>query len=409
MNLLNTFLQTEALSHTSEGIAGKIQGFLNNFGLTDSATSIIGGIVVLIAGFFIAKLVAGIIGKLIRKTGIDNKMKGKVKISKFIGKLVYFILMIIVLMTALNIMGVGDEVLAPLNEMVTKFLGAIPAIITAGIIIYAGYFLAKILSESVNFLGDTLTKYAPKLNLPEDIDLLKIIKNIVFIIVFIPVLIVGLNFLNFTPITKPATGMLEDFMSAIPKIIQASAILFVFIFGGRLIVGLLKELLDSLKVNNLSEKLGLQNVFGDTSLSSLLSNLALFFIIFSGIMQALAILELTQISAMLENILAIAAKVVFGLVILALGNVVANFVVKLFSSGENSNKFTGTIMKGAVMVIFLAMGLNAMDIADEIINLAFGLGLGAVAVAFALSFGLGGKEAAGREMEKFFNKFKDNK
>ncbi len=46
-----------------------------------------------------------------------------------------------------------------------------------------------------------------------------------------------------------------------------------------------------------------------------------------------------------------------------------------------------------------------MDIADSIVNLAFGLALGAVAVAFALSFGLGGKDAAGAQMKKFFEKF----
>ncbi len=42
------------------------------------------------------------------------------------------------------------------------------------------------------------------------------------------------------------------------------------------------------------------------------------------------------------------------------------------------------------------MGLRAMGIADSIVNLAFGLTLGAVAVAFALAFGLGGRNPAER-------------
>jgi hypothetical protein len=45
------------------------------------------------------------------------------------------------------------------------------------------------------------------------------------------------------------------------------------------------------------------------------------------------------------------------------------------------------------------MGLLAMGIADNMVNLAFGLTLGALAVAFALSFGRGGRKAAGRQME----------
>ena len=45
------------------------------------------------------------------------------------------------------------------------------------------------------------------------------------------------------------------------------------------------------------------------------------------------------------------------------------------------------------------MGLLAMGIADDMVNLAFGLTLGALAVAFVLSFGRGGRKAAGRQME----------
>ena len=50
------------------------------------------------------------------------------------------------------------------------------------------------------------------------------------------------------------------------------------------------------------------------------------------------------------------------------------------------------------------MGLRAMGIADSIVNLAFGLTLGAIAVAFALAFGLGGREAAGRLMSRWLDK-----
>jgi len=55
------------------------------------------------------------------------------------------------------------------------------------------------------------------------------------------------------------------------------------------------------------------------------------------------------------------------------------------------------------MAIFLAFGLSTMGIADNIVNLAFGLTLGAAAVAFALAFGLGGREAAGKQLERFFD------
>jgi hypothetical protein len=58
------------------------------------------------------------------------------------------------------------------------------------------------------------------------------------------------------------------------------------------------------------------------------------------------------------------------------------------------------------MGLVVAMGLRAMGIADSIVNLAFGLTLGAVAVAFALAFGLGGRQPAERVLTDLIDKAK---
>jgi len=62
----------------------------------------------------------------------------------------------------------------------------------------------------------------------------------------------------------------------------------------------------------------------------------------------------------------------------------------------------------AILGIVIAMGLRAMGLADDIVNLAFGLTLGSVAIAVALSFGLGGREAAGRQMEHWLSQLRGN-
>jgi hypothetical protein len=55
----------------------------------------------------------------------------------------------------------------------------------------------------------------------------------------------------------------------------------------------------------------------------------------------------------------------------------------------------------AILGLVFAMGLQAMGIAEEIVTRAFTLTLGAIAVAVALSFGLGGREAAGRQVDRW--------
>ncbi len=73
--------------------------------------------------------------------------------------------------------------------------------------------------------------------------------------------------------------------------------------------------------------------------------------------------------------------------------------------GSNAGMLAG-IARFAILGLVLAMGLRAMGLADDIVNLAFGLTLGAIAIAIALSFGLGGREAAGKQMEHWLSRMR---
>ena len=55
----------------------------------------------------------------------------------------------------------------------------------------------------------------------------------------------------------------------------------------------------------------------------------------------------------------------------------------------------------AILDLAITMGLRAMGVADDIVNLAFGLVLGAIAVVVALAFGPGGRKAAGRIADRW--------
>jgi predicted lipid-binding transport protein (Tim44 family) len=72
----------------------------------------------------------------------------------------------------------------------------------------------------------------------------------------------------------------------------------------------------------------------------------------------------------------------------------------------NSSRWLGNLVRILIMGLVIAMGLKAMGIADSIVNLAFGLTLGSVAVAFALAFGLGGRQPAERLLTDLLDKAK---
>ena len=380
-----------------------IDGFLTTTG--EHLPGILGAIVVLIIGWLIARAFRGLTKSALRKTDLDNRLfksaNSNFSPEAMISKIVYYVIMLIVLMVVLEKLGVKD-VLDPVKGMVGTFLGAVPKIITAGIIGFAGYMIATIVSELMGFAGESLDRFSTRMGIAtNDFDLGKLVKQIVFILIFIPILILAIDKLEFNAISDPLKGMLTTMLGAIPKLIAAAITLAVFYFGGRFVTNILRELLGNLGVDNMASKMGLTNIVGDTKLSSLAANLAFAFLMFTGIVTACDQLEFGQITVLLNDLLEMAGRIFFGLIIMAIGNWISTM-----ASGAVKDNFLSTITRMATLGLFLAIALRTMGIADDIVNLAFGLTLGAVAVAVALSFGLGGREAAGKQMEHILKKFR---
>ena len=112
---------------------------------------------------------------------------------------------------------------------------------------------------------------------------------------------------------------------------------------------------------------------------------------------AAQLLDFPQITEFLTEVLALGGRVLFGGAIIAVGFFIANLLANMVS-GTGS-----TIVRYATLVLFAAMGLSYMGIADSIIELAFGALVVGGAAAAALAFGLGGRDAAARRLERMEN------
>lgn len=372
-----------------------------NFG--SALPKVLGALAVLIIGLFIARIVRGAIAKVLKRSGVDSRLgSSSVSISKIVSKLVYYVIVIFVLMAVLNMMGITGA-LAPLQDMLAKVTGYIPNIIGAGIIGFVGYTIANIAKEAVGAISGTIESYTDKYDLGAELNLTGIIKQLVFLFVFIPLLLVALDTLNMEMISDPAKNMLNQLMSAIPNIIAAGIILFVFYIVGKFVVGIVGDLLKSMNVDSYADSLGMGSMTANSSLSTMITKGLQAFIMFFGLLTAVDRLGFTQLSDILNSILGMAGSIIFGGIILLIGNKISTLVSDYFKKSDSPAM--ASIARFATLGLFLAMGLKYMGLADDIVNLAFGLTLGAVAVAFALSFGLGGREAAGRQMGKFLDKF----
>ncbi len=388
--------------------------FFESFGssLSESLPGVLGALLLLIVGFFVAGLVRRLVLALLKRTSIDEKIGKSInldfRLDRFVAKLVYYIVLLFFLLLVLEKLNI-TSVLDPVKNMLSKFLDYIPNIIGAGIIGFVGYIVATIVKEAVGFFAEGIENLSNRIGLNTELDLVKLLKQIVFLVVFIPILILALDSLKMSAISEPAVNMLNQMMAAIPKIIGAGIIIGVFYIVGKYVTAILTELLRNVGLDNFSSKLGLSSMIGENvSLSKVIGNVAFFFLMFGGIISAMERLEMDSINAILNDSFHIAGKIFFGLIIMVIGNWLANVASTTLSKSAD-NAGMATLAKVAILGVFLAMALNTMGIGKEIVNLAFGLTLGAVAVAFALSFGLGGREAAGETMSSFLKKFRKDK
>lgn len=374
-------------------------------GMGDSLLKVLGALAVLIIGLFIAKIIRNLVKRLLTKTTIDEKLGQKLKIDfrvdNFIAKMVYYFLVIYTLLIVLGMMGL-NSVLAPVENMLTEFLGYLPNLIGAGIIGFAGYIIAKIVSEATGFLSNTLEPYAVKSGFKNPNTLTNVAKKLVFVIIFFPILIVALDTLNMKAISVPATEMLSTFLNAIPNILAAALIIGAFYIVGKFLVGIVVDLLRNVGTDEFSQKMGISRMIGHRSMADVIGNVAFFFLLFTGIIAGAERLGMASLNEILQNIFQISGQVVFGIIILGVGAYVANLVGETLAKSDSN--WMAPIAKFAVIGIFLAFALHTMGIAESIVNLAFGLTLGAAATAFALAFGLGGREVAAHQLEQFFNK-----
>jgi len=371
--------------------------------------SFLGALLVFLVGIGLARLLRKGTAGLLRKFKIDQKLAEKTEnaltIEAFLTNIIYYIALLWVLLLTLDVLGVKD-VLNPVTNMFDQFVMILPNIVAATLIGLAGYVVAKIVSSAVIVVAKCFDSLSPKLGISEEFKLSKLLGQIVFILIFIPILVSAFDALKIKAISVPSTEMLNILLSAIPSILAAALILAIAYIVGRFITNIIAELLENLGADQLSAKLAIQDIIGEkTSLSKLCGNIIFFFIMLGAAISAVEKLSMPQLSAILGNFIFFASNIVLGLVIFALGNFIANLAYKALSRTTEHN-FMASMARIAIIMLVLAIGLRAMNIADDIVNLAFGLTLGAIAIAIALSFGLGGREAAGKQMDFWLSKLR---
>jgi len=278
-------------------------------------------------------------------------------------------------------------------EKVEGFLGdssgAIVEVLIGIAILVIGLFLVKIITS---FIKKGFGKVS-FLNGDKGPELVKPIATLFKGVMTIFVLLMALPHFGMDSIVTLLEDMIGQITNIIPNILGAGLIIYLGYFIAQIIIDILESFFATAKVDELPAKMGLSSVFSDNfTPTKLFSGLIMFFIMLTSITAAVDTLGIESISTVFAKILEFAGGILMGGIILLIGNFLSQLAYNNLK--KHGSDTLANIARFAILGLVLAMGLKAMGIADHIVNLAFALTLGSVAVAAAIAFGLGGRDAA---------------
>lgn len=297
-----------------------------------------------------------------------------------------------------------------------------------------------------------------------------ILGTIVYVLILIPVAIAALNALRIDAISVPAIAMLNQILTALPAIFTAALILFAAYFLGRFVGELVTNILTSLGFNNIFSHLGLptptptptssrripppttstvdftapapdQRIVIESPTrdfttppteqrtviqpdpttsaaatvttrtpSELVGIIVLVGIMLFATVAAVNILNIAALTVLVAGLTVVFGKILSGLIVFAIGLFLANLAYNLITSaGDRQAQILGQVARIAIIIFVSALALQQIGIATEIVNLAFGLLLGAIAVAIALAFGLGSRDIASQQVRELIDSFKQKR
>uniref|UniRef100_UPI000836F935 mechanosensitive ion channel n=1 Tax=Nocardioides jensenii TaxID=1843 RepID=UPI000836F935 len=361
------------------------------------AGKVAAALVILLVTWLLAKLVQAAFVKATQKVTVLQKAGSDGEsIGSSLGTIGSLLIWMFGLMALLQLFGL-TQTLAPIQNLLNGVTGFIPNLIGAALIFVVGSLLAKVVRQLVETALGALPfdKWLNRAGADEvtgNTSISKTLALVLYALIMIVVAIAALQVLGISSISEPAEQMLNTIFTAIPNIIAAALLLGIGVVIARFAGDLLKELLDGFGVDRSLHAMDVMPA--DKSATPAIAKIAQVGIVLFFAVMAAQLLKFPQVTEFLSAILELGGRVIFGAAVIAAGVLIANQLAKL-ASGTG-----GTIIKAATIVLFAAMGLKFMGIADSIIELGFGAVVIGGALAAALAFGLGGREAAAQQLAR---------
>jgi hypothetical protein len=246
---------------------------------------------------------------------------------------------------------------------------------------------------------------------------------IVHALVLLPVIVAALNAVGFESITAPASSMLSTMLAAVPRLFGAALLLGISYIAARLLGGLARNLLAGIGFDHVLGKLGLSQgapPAADSDAdgrhadpvrpSAVADRIVVIAVMLFAAMEAARMVGFVGIAQLVLQFGVFGGHVLAGLALVGAGLYLGQFAARsIEQSRTEQSKLLAMLARASILALACAMALEEVGLASQIIVIAFGLVLGSVCAAFALAFGLGSRDIATREVDRWLTKLRDRR
>jgi small-conductance mechanosensitive channel len=209
---------------------------------------------------------------------------------------------------------------------------------------------------------------------------------------------------------QPLQNALSTFLSYIPQLIGALIILIVGYIVAKVLQAVVGRVLQGIGFDRWMERGGIKQFFDraetNQTPASIIGALVFWFVFIIAITMAADALGIPQVSVVLAQLIAYIPNIIAAILILILAALLANFISGIVR-GATGSDILASIAQYAIIVYAVFAALTQLGVAVQLTANTFLIVLGAVALAAAIAFGIGGREVAQDILEKAYNRSSD--
>ncbi|HEX2253265.1 MAG TPA: mechanosensitive ion channel [Thermoanaerobaculia bacterium] len=411
---------------------------------------------VLIAGWLIALLVAAGVRALLARTGLDDRLASKLaqdqegpppNVGRLVSRIVFWLLMLVAVVAFFQMLGLGLAA-GPLSRLTNSIFGYLPHLLSAVLLLVVAWisarlarFLVRRSAEAAGIDERIAHRAAGRQPAYRLSRALAETAYWLVLLLFIPAI---LDALDLGSLTQSVNAMVESVLLAVPRLFAAAAVVLLAVLIGRVVAGFVANLLAAFGFDRLLERLGLvrglsadptapgaslaaspsvreraeteaaaeAEAEAEEPMPDLISRrrtpseavgfVTQVAIVLFATVEALFLLQFDAVAMMVQEFLFFAGDLLLALLVLMLGLYLARLAADAIRGSHlEQSDFLARVAQGAIVVLSAAMALRQAGVAEDIVLLSFGLLLGALAVAAAIAFGIGGRDLAARSLERW--------